>query len=161
MLQVTVRKFKKSDTELIKRITVLTFESVSIDFAMEKMFGKIGNTTWAERKLMVVENELRNNPSDVFVAVIDNKVVGYITTSLNRKTKIGFIHNLAVDPCQQGKGIGKKLIKKAINHFRQQKMEVAKIETLSHNIRGETLYKKLGFKEIVRQIHLAMSLVGK
>ena len=38
-------------------------------------------------------------------------------------------------------------------------MTVAKIETLEQNTIGRHLYPSLGFREIARQIHYAMSLI--
>jgi hypothetical protein len=40
-------------------------------------------------------------------------------------------------------------------------MTVAKIETLEQNPIGRRLYPALGFREVARQIHYAMPLVGE
>jgi len=85
-------------------------------------------------------------------------VIGYVTTRVNATSRIGWIPNLAVDPAHQGKGLGRALLEHALAFFRQQGMQVAKIETLDQNPIGQTLYPSLGFREVARQIHYALRL---
>ena len=43
--------------------------------------------------------------------------MGYITTRLNQRSRIGWIPNLAVDPAYHKKGIGRKLIDEAFRNL--------------------------------------------
>ncbi|HZW29623.1 MAG TPA: GNAT family N-acetyltransferase, partial [Isosphaeraceae bacterium] len=74
------------------------------------------------------------------------------------ETRIGWIHNLAVDAGLRGQGLGRRLLEHALRRFRDEGMTVAKIETLEQNPIGRHLYPSVGFREVARQIHYAMPL---
>ena len=57
-----------------------------------------------------------------------------------------------------GRGIGRRLIEHALQHFRGAGLTHARIETLEQNPVGQKLYPSLGFREIARQIHYGMRL---
>ncbi len=50
------------------------------------------------------------------------------------------------------------MIEWAIACFRSEGLQQAKIETLATNEVGQHLYPKLGFQEVVRQVHYIMKL---
>lgn len=157
----TIRTYRPQDLPRLQEITTQTFGPVSIDRNMEERFGPFGEGGWAGRKTQAIADDCRLQPDGVFVAeTTDGHVVGYITTRLNSVSRIGWIPNLAVDPAYQGHGLGRALLEHAISFFRQQGMQIAKIETLDQNPIGQKLYPSLGFKEVARQIHFAMRLDG-
>jgi ribosomal protein S18 acetylase RimI-like enzyme len=108
-----------------------------------------------------IAEDCRMQPDGVFVAEDeDGAVIGYVTTRLDRTSGIGWIPNLAVDPAHQRRGLGRKLLERAVRFLRESGMAVAKIETLVQNPIGQKLYPDLGFTEVARQIHYAMRLDG-
>ena len=132
--------------------------SSSIDLNIELHFGLTNGKDWAWRKRRQIEHDINTNPTGIFVAEIDGTAAGYITTHIDHDTKIGTIPNLAVLPALQKQGIGRALIDRALAYFREQGMELARIETLASNAAGQQLYPSFGFVEVARQIHYAMSL---
>lgn len=153
-----IRAYRSEDLPRLQEITAQTFGPVSIDRNMEQLLGPFG-AGWQARKTAAIADDCRIQPDGVFVAEdADGYAVGYVTTRLNVHTGIGWIPNLAVDPSQQGKGLGRALLSHAVDFFRQRGMQVAKIETLEQNPIGQTLYPSLGFKEVARQVHYAMRL---
>ncbi len=157
---ITIRKFRDSDREAVDRITVEGFEKVSIDNNMDGLFPPVKRPDWRVRKLKTLHEELRTWPEHCFVAECGGEVAGYITCSVDYETLIGRILNLAVDSRFRGRGIGKKLLQHALEHFSSCGMEIAKIETLEQNEIGKRFYPSMGFREIARQIHYAMPLKG-
>ena len=154
-----IRLFQSVELSRLQEITAETFGPVSIDKNMERLLGPFGSGDWKTRKIAAIAEDCRIQPDGVFVAEdVDGAVVGYVTTRLNITSGIGWIPNLAVDPAHQGKGLGRALLEKAIEYFRENGMSVAKIETLEQNPIGQTLYPSLGFQEVARQIHFAMRL---
>ena len=93
------------------------------------------------------------NPEGIFVAEVDGEIAGYITTRVNRRTKIGGVPNLAVRPKFQQRGLGRRLIETALEYLRGEGMLYAKIETLDQNQIGSVFYPEMGFIEVARQIH--------
>jgi ribosomal protein S18 acetylase RimI-like enzyme len=146
----------------LQEITAQTFGPVSIDRNMETVLGPFGKGDWQTRKVAAIADDCEAQPNGVFVAEDEqHRIVGYVTSRLNATSGIGWIPNLAVDPNHQGQGLGRALLEHAIQFFREQKMSVAKIETLEQNPIGQKLYPSLGFKEVARQIHFAMRLDDK
>jgi ribosomal protein S18 acetylase RimI-like enzyme len=155
---MTIRPYRPEDLERIRQITVDSFEGVSIDRNIEAEFGAVAGRDWRARKARDVTTDCEVQPDGVFVAVEEDRVVGYITTRLDRFTGIGRIPNLAVDPSARGSGTGTALIEHAIEWMRAEGMAMAKIETLVQNERGQRLYPRFGFREVARQIHFVMPL---
>lgn len=155
---MTIRPFRPEDLARIQEITVESFEEVSIDRNIERVYGRIAGRDWKERKARDVAGDCAAQPDGVFVAEEAGEIVGYITTRLDRFTGIGRIPNLAVDERFRGRGIGSALIRHALDWMRDQGMAMAKIETLVQNERGQALYPRFGFREIARQIHYVMPL---
>jgi len=154
-----IRTFVPGDLEVLKEITAICFDGVSIDQSIEGHLGLLGGHDWRWRKIRDIDDDVAGERArSVFVYEVEGVVVGYITTKLDAGSKIGWIHNLAVLPAHQAHGIGRRLIETALDHFRDNGMECAKIETLEQNPVGTRLYPTFGFREVARQIHYAMSL---
>lgn len=153
-----IRKYKESDQEILKEITVICFDGVSIDQNIEKLYGPIAGKDWQWRKKRHIDNDVKANAEGIFVAEVDGKVVGYITTKVDHELKIGRISHLAVVPVDQKKGIGKKLINAAIEYLRNKDMKYVRIEALDQNDICMHFYTKYGFEEIGRQVNFIMEL---
>ncbi len=84
--------------------------------------------------------------SDVLVADLGGKVVGYIAISeLGRDAKI---ISFAVKKEFRRKGIGTKLLDTAINICKEKGKEKLFLEVRVSNIPAQSLYKKKGFKVV-------------
>ena len=82
-----------------------------------------------------------------FVAELDGKVVGYIAImSLSREE--AKIISFAVRKKFRGKGIGKKLLKAAIERCKERGKKKILLEVRVSNFVAQNLYKKMGFKII-------------
>jgi len=153
MADLEIRAYHKRDRDAVLRITETSFNGMCLDSAMEKHFGPIAGTSWQERKWDGIEWDLRHRPDDVLVAVVNGQVVGYICTRLYYDYCIGHVANMAVAQEYQGKGVGKMLMRAALDHFRSHGMRYARIETLEENFKGRNFYPAFGFKEVGRQIY--------
>ncbi len=134
---MTIRKYNELDRETLYEITIDCFDGVSIDRNIENLFGHIAGKNWAWRKKRQIDDDINAHPDGIFVAEVDNTVVGYISTRVDRATRIGSIPNFAVLPAQQKRGIGKKLVDAALGHFGSEDMEYVRIETLDQNAVGQ------------------------
>ena len=116
---------------------------------------------WQRIKGQVVASEVAANPAGCFVAEMEGRIIGYVTTVINPLAGRGTIANLAVSAAAQGKGAGRKLIERALEHFRSLGLVQARIDTLESNEVGKHLYPDVGFREVVREIHYFMCLKRK
>jgi ribosomal protein S18 acetylase RimI-like enzyme len=153
-----IRRYEKSDRQALKEITAVCFNGISMDQSIEKLFGHIGGKDWTWRKKRQIDNDIKAHPDGIFVAELDNRVVGYITTRVDHATKIGSIMNMSVLPAEQKRGIGKDLVDAGIAHLKSERMEYVWIAALEQNAVGQHFYAKLGFKEVARQIHYIMPI---
>jgi ribosomal protein S18 acetylase RimI-like enzyme len=153
-----IRKYRTTDIEALQQITTICFEKVSIDKNIEERYGVISGVDWKARKRTHIDDDVAANADGIFVAEIDGEIAGYITTRINRWTKIGGIPNLAVLPKFQRRGLGRELIETALAYFREEGMQYARIETLDQNELGAAFYPKMGFVEVARQIHYIQPL---
>ena len=152
---VTIRTAAPADFDAIVAIAAREFKAVSVDAMIETM---LGGVAWIQIKGASLRHELTANPNGCFVAVTNDNVVGYVTTSVNPTASRGVILNLAVSSACRGKGIGRQMVQRALDYFRSQGLHHAKIETLVNNEAGQHLYTSFGFREVARQIHYAMPL---
>ena len=152
MAEVTIRKYRRRDRSDVLRITDQSFGGFCVDSNMEEHFGRIAGSNWQQRKRAAILYDLKRNPKHCFIAEEDAEVVGYCCTRIYNDLSTGHIANMAVDRLYQGRGIGKKLMRAALEHFRKQGMDYARIETMEQNETGKHLYPAFGFKEIGRQI---------
>lgn len=157
-MSVNIRFFRSEDLPELQAITIQAFDGVSIDQSIEQQFGEINGHNWKWRKSRHLDQDVARDPAGIFVAEDGSQIIGYITTFSDSDAGIGVIPNLAIVASQRGKGIGRMLLQHALDHFRSQGLSHAKIETLEQNTVGSNLYPSLGFCEVSRQIHYAMSL---
>ena len=156
-----IRKYRGRDRRAIREITATCFRGVAIDHNIEKRFGRVAGRTWQWRKKRDADADIAANARGILVAEEDGKVIGYISTTIDREASMGRIVNFCVLPGHQGKGIGRKLAEEALDYFRREGLAMARIETLQQNEVGKAFYPSLGFKEVARQIHFAMPLKRK
>ncbi|MBQ9072029.1 MAG: GNAT family N-acetyltransferase [Bacilli bacterium] len=87
----------------------------------------------------------------ILVALIDNKIVGYVYCIVDNDNKItketeAKIESIYVDLEYRNKGIGTKLINEIISLLKEKNVKYIFIENLVENQNSKYLYEKLGFK---------------
>lgn len=153
-----LRCYKPSDLERLREITIEAFNGVSIDQNIEKMFGALNGVHWQELKAGNVTKDTDDNPAGIFVAEKEGEVAGYITCSADRRALSGQIINLAVDGRFRGRGLGRALIERAHEYFREEGMLYARIETLEQNDLCMAFYPRTGYREVARKVYFFQEL---
>jgi ribosomal protein S18 acetylase RimI-like enzyme len=89
-------------------------------------------------------------PSDTLVAEVEGRIVGYALigtpTPLPASARVQMIRGLAVDPVQQGKGIGRALVDAAIAEATTRGAVKLSLRVLSTNDGALRLYASAGFE---------------
>jgi ribosomal protein S18 acetylase RimI-like enzyme len=156
---IRIRPCRPNDLPALREMTTAAFDGVSIDQGIEQTFGPVNGHDWRWRKARHVEDDFARDPSGVFVADGDGgEPLGYVSSWCDVDAGIGHIPNLVVRGENRGQGIGRELLLHVLAHFRARGLTHAKIETLVQNEIGRALYESIGFREVARQIHLAMEL---
>jgi ribosomal protein S18 acetylase RimI-like enzyme len=139
-------------------IRVESFSGIAIDQRLEQRFGELAGHDWTWRKARQIDEDVTVNPAGVFVAEEAGRMLGFVSTRVDREAAKGRIPNLAVDAAARGRGLGRKLIQHALDYLRREGMAVVMIETMENNAIGQRLYPSFGFEEVGRQIHYALKL---
>ncbi len=155
---VIIREYRAADEQQVWKLTIDSFDGVSIDQNFDNLTGWSRSPGWEERKWAASVEVLRNSPENSFVAESDGRVIGYVSCTVSPVTRIGRIMDLAVEQGHRRKGIASRLIERSLEHFHASEMAIAKIETLEENEAGRNLYPRFGFRQVANQIHYMMEL---
>jgi len=156
--QVTIRQARPGDLDAMAAITAEVFAPAAIEAQIEQKLGRTGPAGWVELKADGLRREVLRHPGVCFVAERAGRVVGYVTCAVVARASRGRVADLAVSASCQARGIGRKLLLRALDRFRELGLKQAKIETLATNAAGQHLYPSVGFREVARQIHYVMPL---
>lgn len=159
-MNIRIRPAREADIPALRLLTVESFGGVNIEEGIERKLGVLNGKDWKWRKARHIDADFAASPTGNFVAEAetDGRVLGYITTVIDREAGRGRIPNLAVDAAARGQGLGRRLIEHALAYFRSEGLAYAVIETLEQNEVGRHLYPDCGFEEVARQVHFARRL---
>jgi len=103
-------------------------------------------TGWQEAKRSGIEAGLRSGRG--YVALVDGKVVGFISYTINEASKTGEICGNAVDPNTRGLGIGPKMYEFVQEKMREEGMLYATVNTGldDGHAPARRAYQKAGFE---------------
>ncbi|MFF7241921.1 GNAT family N-acetyltransferase [Streptomyces collinus] len=91
----------------------------------------------------------RHRPHDYLVAELDRRIVGYIrlvrATALAANAHVRQIQGLAVSDDVRGMGVGRALVRAAIEEARQRGARRLTLRVLGHNAPARALYESEGF----------------
>jgi len=93
----------------------------------------------------------KRDPEGIFVARVGNNIVGFVGCDANwfskrEQRRVGAVHELVVLPDYMGMGIGRALMKKALEYFLSRGLDRAELWVGDENRRAMEFYEKLGFK---------------
>jgi N-acetylglutamate synthase-like GNAT family acetyltransferase len=82
-----------------------------------------------------------------FLVVAQNgpQLVGYAYASSHFSGRLVHLVRIAVDPRQQGNGVGSRLLKEVVSFARQEGADLVTLNTQSYNERAQQLYRWFGF----------------
>lgn len=84
---------------------------------------------WKTRKAEQIRRQFREHPEWVLAVREGDKVIGFVTFALRPEQSIGEIHNNAVDPEHQGRGIATAMYRHALDLFKRKGMAFASVST--------------------------------
>ncbi len=94
----------------------------------------------------------RRDIAGVFVAKVGSEIVGFVASDGNWYSKregkvVGAIHELVVLPEYRGTGIGKALVNRALEYFKERGLDTAELWVGDENEHAIDFYKSFHFKE--------------
>ena len=128
-----IRFFRSSDLDAIVELSLRAwapvFESLR-EVLGDAIFSRLHVPDWEAVQADAVRSCCNAEDRAVFVAVADDRPVGFAAVALNAvHERMGVVDMIAVDPSYQRQGIGTKLMDRAIEHMRECGMDIAAVET--------------------------------
>ena len=149
MNNILVRRAIKSDIPAVSKLAIELIDSV-------KNSGDIAKHVLSENS----RNALTNPNSYILVAETEEKVIGFISF-MTRKTIMhsgpcGLIDELVVSKRHRRKGVGKELIKAAVEECKKLRCCEVEVSTEFTNVNAREFYKHCGFEEtgVILEKHL-------
>ncbi len=84
---------------------------------------------WRVRQSDDIKTFLSSDADNVWVAIIDGKIVGWVGVRLHVEDSMGEIYILAVDPDAQRRGLARSLMETAFQGMRSAGMTIVMVET--------------------------------
>ncbi|RZJ78426.1 MAG: GNAT family N-acetyltransferase [Flavobacterium sp.] len=136
MSKIEIKRIEQNEADLV----VGLFNQYRI------FYGKFSDLGMAKA---FIDARLENNESVIFVALEENKPIGftqlYPKYSSVRLVKNWILNDLFVDPEYRKKGIGEALIKTVMDYARGQGSTFVQLETAVDNFTAQSLYEQIGF----------------
>jgi len=130
---VVIRPFRESDLDAIVELSLRAWEPVfeSLRAVLgETIFARLHQPDWRAVQAEAVRSSCTSEERDVFVALADEKPVGFATVALNAFHEgMGVVDMIAVDPEFQRHGIATALMNRSADHMRERGMDIAVVET--------------------------------
>ena len=139
-----IRRAESADIESICRADARAFGDGPYGEARDKT----DPSNWREDRIQRLREWYRDHYRETFVTVVDGKVVGFAGYRPVEGEE-GIVHNNAVDPEHQGRGISTRLVERVVEELKG--LGVTRITVHTAHVPAATrVYEKAGFN-IVEQ----------
>lgn len=160
-----IRKFREADETWMKRIAPRAF-SVHARYSIDRTLprDRVRRRYVLEVEGYTARKKKKDDNIEVFVAELQDRVVGYIVVGLDLPTseifgfKWGHIISLAVDPGYHNRGIGSRLIARGLRWLKSKGVVYAQVSTDQNNIAAIRAYEKNHFRVIYSGLTLSQYL---
>ena len=127
-----IREFRLSDLDAIVEFSLRAWEPVFTslrDVLGDAIFLRL-KPDWKSAQAEEVRESCTSDERDAFVAVVDDRPVGFVTVALNAfNERMGVIDIIGVDPDYQRRGIATRLTTHALDHMHCCGMDIAAVGT--------------------------------
>jgi ribosomal protein S18 acetylase RimI-like enzyme len=141
-MELTIRRWQKSDLESIRRITWQSWISTYSSFIPESDLKSYFVTHYTEASLLSV---FHDSFTRGFIAEVDDHIVGYARLFLNRDENRLYVSSLYLLPEFEGKGIGVRLLESAEGYAAEKGFDELWIGVMVKNRQALLFYRKVGF----------------
>ena len=128
-----IRPFQESDLDAVVEFSLRAWEPVHESMRQvlgDPIFFRLHIPDWRVVQAEAVRSSCTSDERDVFVAVSDDRPVGFAAVWLNAFHEgMGVVDIIAVDPLYQRRGIATQLMDRSIEHMRYRGMNIAAVGT--------------------------------
>jgi ribosomal protein S18 acetylase RimI-like enzyme len=156
-MQIKLRQYRSTDSDSVKKL----FEDfVEYHSRIDSGFKKIDSH--GECFIEYIESFKNSNKKYCIVAVVNELVVGYCVSIVERKPAVyltptfGYIDNLCVSNDFQKKGIGTLLLKDALERFKSEGITRTECSVALGNPKSTRFWRKMNFVPFMEQMYLSI-----
>jgi ribosomal protein S18 acetylase RimI-like enzyme len=148
---INIRELAEGDLDAVVAFSIRAWEPVFTsvrEMLGDDVFFRL-HPDWRESQAEAVRSVCTNDERDVYVAVINDRPVGFVAIALDAfHERMGAIEIIGVDPEYQQRGIGAQLTEFAVDHMKRRGMDIAVVRnrrrprsrTGSRALRGDRLH---------------------
>ncbi len=129
--EIEIRPFRPDDLDAVVELSLRAWAPVFAslrDVLGDEIFLRL-EPDWRASQSEAVRSSCLGDDS-TFVAVAEGLPVGFVTVALNAfHERMGAIDIIGVDPAYQRRGVSSQLTSFALDHLREQGMDIAIVET--------------------------------
>ena len=148
-MDVFIRKAELSDFDEILRLNQALFN-------FEEQFQHQYNLNWtySEAGRNFFKDRFNNKNALIFVAIAENKIVGYILALINfysyrRVNPICDIENLIIEEDYRKNGVGSKLMENVRKAAKEKAAKKLRVNAIAQNKNALSFYRSHGFEDAV------------
>ncbi|NHM33882.1 GNAT family N-acetyltransferase [Neobacillus terrae] len=135
-----IREMSQSDIESVREIAAATWRDTYSTFIPEEIQDKVLKDAYSNDEM---DNRFKSYTN--LVAESNKEIIGYAFFSGDLSHKDAFLESLYVHPNHQGKGVGKELLLRALQKFKEPSTLTLTVYKGNPNI---SFYEGQGFKVI-------------
>ena len=158
-----IRAFQPDDLSALQAIRKRAFQPIYDSFHTlvgEDVF-RLEFSDWDQAQGEYLQSICASNcGKEVYVATVEEAIVGFVATYMNPTSRRGEIDLNAIDPEYQGKGIGEFMYTFAISRMQAAGIKVVKVSTGgdSSHVPARRAYEKAGFEVFIPSITMYQKL---
>jgi ribosomal protein S18 acetylase RimI-like enzyme len=164
---VVLRQARDEDLLRLDEITILCYAAIQASYVAmlgEACYDRVRHNpelTWQQRKTGQNRRLYAEHPDWVWVLEEQGQVFGFVTFYLFPAQSYGHIDNNGVHPEHAGKGWGKFMYQYVLQHFRDQGLRYAHVDTGldDAHIPARRAYEAVGFDRRVPSVEYWQDLV--
>lgn len=145
-------KIQKATTKNFKELQELCQELVKKEY---KEYDRLLDLDWTfgKKGIKYFTDALTKENSCTFIAIVDNKIIGYLVGCITKGEnyrilpKLAELDSIFVVKEYQGQGIGSKLYNAFIKWCKSKNVKMTRVEASAQNKQGISFYRKNGFKD--------------
>ena len=148
--EMQIEPYNSDQLDAVVRLSLRAWSPVfdSIRQAMDSdVYREFYPDGWRASQQKAVEEVCAADEMNVWVAVKDDSIAGFVAVKLHAESNLGEIYMIAVEPDRQRQGIGAALTEFALDSMKKAGMSIAMVETGGDpgHAPARRAYEKLGF----------------
>lgn len=150
-MQLHVREANSADYAPLEALVLESFEPITWQKKLDATYGPLNGCDWQERWHSRLAKIFATQI--VLVGEVDSERAAMATATIDHCSALAFLDVLAVSRKHQGQGLGRQMLREAIEHYRALGCKYVHLDCLTDNDAGNALYEAEGFREVARHIH--------